>query len=103
MVDEMGHQVAMIEYPGISRDYILEMVHRFYDEYYFRPESDLPHREEGGVQLHRTQAPVQRGQVVPEAARRAQPRGEGSPAPAGARAFWKSARNRRQALFPLLR
>jgi radical SAM superfamily enzyme YgiQ (UPF0313 family) len=39
MVDEMGHQVAMIEYPGISRDYILEMVHRFYDEYYFRPKA----------------------------------------------------------------
>src|SRR5262249_53628282 len=35
MVDEGGHQVAMIEYPGISRDYILEMTHRFYDEYYF--------------------------------------------------------------------
>jgi hypothetical protein len=29
----------MIEYPGISRDYILEMVHRFYDEYYFRPKA----------------------------------------------------------------
>src|SRR5271170_265717 len=39
MVDEMGHQVAMIEYPGISRDYILEMVHHFYDEYYFRPKA----------------------------------------------------------------
>ena len=39
MVDEMGHQVAMIEYPGIPRDYILEMVHRFYDEYYFRPKA----------------------------------------------------------------
>ncbi|HUK43545.1 MAG TPA: hopanoid biosynthesis associated radical SAM protein HpnJ, partial [Candidatus Bathyarchaeia archaeon] len=39
MVDAMGHQVAMIEYPGISRDYILEMVHRFYDEYYFRPKA----------------------------------------------------------------
>ena len=39
MVDERGHQVAMIEYPGISRDYILEMVHRFYDEYYFRPKA----------------------------------------------------------------
>jgi radical SAM superfamily enzyme YgiQ (UPF0313 family) len=39
MVDEMGHQVAMIEYPNISRDYIMEMVHRFYDEYYFRPKA----------------------------------------------------------------
>ncbi len=39
MVDAMGHQVAMIEYPNISRDYIMEMVHRFYDEYYFRPKA----------------------------------------------------------------
>jgi radical SAM superfamily enzyme YgiQ (UPF0313 family) len=39
MVDEGGHQLAMIEYPGISRDYIMEMVHRFYDEYYFRPKA----------------------------------------------------------------
>jgi len=37
MVDEGGHQVAMIEYPGLPRDYVMEMVHRFYDEYYFRP------------------------------------------------------------------
>ena len=44
MVDEGGHQVAMIEYPGLPRDYVMEMVHRFYDEYYFRPTSHLPHR-----------------------------------------------------------
>ena len=37
MVDAGGHQVAMIEYPGLPRDYVMEMVHRFYDEYYFRP------------------------------------------------------------------
>jgi radical SAM superfamily enzyme YgiQ (UPF0313 family) len=37
MVDEGGHQLAQIEYPGLPRDYILEMVHHFYDEYYFRP------------------------------------------------------------------
>jgi hopanoid biosynthesis associated radical SAM protein HpnJ len=37
MVDEGGHQLAHIEYPGLPRDYIMEMVHRFYDEYYFRP------------------------------------------------------------------
>jgi radical SAM superfamily enzyme YgiQ (UPF0313 family) len=39
MVDEGGHQVAMIEYPGLPRDYVMEMVHRFYDEYYFRPKA----------------------------------------------------------------
>jgi hopanoid biosynthesis associated radical SAM protein HpnJ len=39
MVDEGGHQLAQIEYPGLPRDYVLEMVHRFYDEYYFRPKA----------------------------------------------------------------
>ena len=37
MVDEGGHQLAHIEYPGLSSEEILESVHRFYDEYYFRP------------------------------------------------------------------
>jgi len=37
MLDDSGHQLAHIEYPGLSCDYIMEMVHRFYDEYYFRP------------------------------------------------------------------
>jgi len=31
------HQMAHIEYPGLPVDYVMEMVHRFYDEYYFRP------------------------------------------------------------------
>jgi hopanoid biosynthesis associated radical SAM protein HpnJ len=37
MVDTGGHQMAHIEYPGLPTDYVMEMVHRFYDEYYFRP------------------------------------------------------------------
>ena len=37
MVDEGGHQLAHIEYPGLSSEEILASVHRFYDEYYFRP------------------------------------------------------------------
>jgi radical SAM superfamily enzyme YgiQ (UPF0313 family) len=37
MVDEGGHQLAHIEYPGLPSDEILDSVHRFYDEYYFRP------------------------------------------------------------------
>src|SRR3954466_5662846 len=37
MSDEGGHQLAMIEYPNLPREYALEAVHRFYDEYYFRP------------------------------------------------------------------
>jgi hypothetical protein len=37
MVDEGGHQLAHIQYPGLPADEILGAVHRFYDEYYFRP------------------------------------------------------------------
>jgi hopanoid biosynthesis associated radical SAM protein HpnJ len=42
MVDAGGHQLAHIEYPGLPADYILEMIHRFYDEYYFRPKVWVP-------------------------------------------------------------
>ena len=39
MVDEGGHQLAHIEYPGLPADEILHSVHRFYDDYYFRPKA----------------------------------------------------------------
>jgi len=39
MVDEGGHQLAHIQYPGLPADDILASVHRFYDEYYFRPKA----------------------------------------------------------------
>jgi len=39
MVDDGGHQIAQIEYPGLPREHVLEMVHKFYDEYYFRPKA----------------------------------------------------------------
>ena len=39
MVDDGGHQIAQIQYPGLPREYVLEMVHKFYDEYYFRPKA----------------------------------------------------------------
>jgi hopanoid biosynthesis associated radical SAM protein HpnJ len=39
MVDDGGHQLAQIEYPGLPADEIMEAVHRFYDEYYFRPKA----------------------------------------------------------------
>ena len=39
MLDEAGHQLAQIGYPEISRDDMLEAVHAFYDEYYFRPKA----------------------------------------------------------------
>jgi len=37
MVDEGGHQLAHIQYPGLPADDIMAAVNRFYDEYYFRP------------------------------------------------------------------
>jgi len=39
MVDQAGHQIAHIKYPNIDPEEILESVHRFYDEYYFRPKA----------------------------------------------------------------
>src|SRR6266481_4421588 len=39
MVDEGGHQLAHIPYPGLPAAEILDAVHRFYDEYYFRPKA----------------------------------------------------------------
>jgi hypothetical protein len=41
MEDGGGHYLAEIEYPGLPAEYVMEMVHRFYDEYYFRPEAAL--------------------------------------------------------------
>src|SRR5580704_17244069 len=39
MVDEGGRQLAHIQYPGLPAAEILDSVHRFYDEYYFRPKA----------------------------------------------------------------
>ncbi len=39
MADDGGHQMAHIEYPGLPVEYVMEMVHKFYDEYYFRPKA----------------------------------------------------------------
>jgi hypothetical protein len=39
MVDEGGHQLAHIEYPGLPANEVLHSVHTFYDEYYFRPKA----------------------------------------------------------------
>jgi hopanoid biosynthesis associated radical SAM protein HpnJ len=39
MVDEGGHQLAHLEYPNLPADEVMEAVHRFYDEYYFRPKA----------------------------------------------------------------
>jgi len=39
MSDDAGHQVAHIEYPGLPVEYVMEMVQKFYDEYFFRPKA----------------------------------------------------------------
>src|SRR6266536_3588356 len=39
MVDDAGHQMVQIEYPGLPAAEVLDSVHRFYDEYYFRPKA----------------------------------------------------------------
>lgn len=39
MVDDGGHQLVQMQYPGLPGDDILAAVHRFYDEYYFRPKA----------------------------------------------------------------
>ncbi len=39
MNDAGGHQMAHIEYPGLPTEYVMEMLHKFYDEYYFRPKA----------------------------------------------------------------
>jgi hypothetical protein len=39
MVDKAGHQLAHIKYPNIDPEEVLESVHKFYDEYYFRPKA----------------------------------------------------------------
>ena len=37
MTDDMGHQLPAINYPGLSREEIVQAVEHFYDRYYFRP------------------------------------------------------------------
>jgi radical SAM superfamily enzyme YgiQ (UPF0313 family) len=39
MVDEGGHQLVQMQYPELPGDDIMAAVHRFYDEYYFRPKA----------------------------------------------------------------
>jgi radical SAM superfamily enzyme YgiQ (UPF0313 family) len=39
MVDAGGHQLAHIKYPHLPPEEIMDMVHKFYDEYYFRPKA----------------------------------------------------------------
>jgi radical SAM superfamily enzyme YgiQ (UPF0313 family) len=37
ITDDGGHQLPHLEYPSLSKEYMVEAVNRFYDSYYFRP------------------------------------------------------------------
>ena len=37
VTDSGGHQLPHLQYPGLSKEYMVEAVNRFYDSYYFRP------------------------------------------------------------------
>jgi hopanoid biosynthesis associated radical SAM protein HpnJ len=37
MIDETGHQLPHMEYPGLTRGEMMQAVEHFYDKYYFRP------------------------------------------------------------------
>jgi hopanoid biosynthesis associated radical SAM protein HpnJ len=37
LADTGGHQLPHLQYPGVSREEMMDGVNRFYDEYYFRP------------------------------------------------------------------
>jgi len=37
ITDDGGHQLPHLQYPGLSRDEMMNAVNRFYDRYYFRP------------------------------------------------------------------
>jgi len=37
VTDINGHQLPHLEYPGLSREYMVDAVNRFYDSYYLRP------------------------------------------------------------------
>ena len=37
ITDDGGHQLPHLEYPGLTKEYMVEAVNRFYDSYYFRP------------------------------------------------------------------
>ena len=73
MEDGGGHQMAHIEYPGLPTEYVMEMVHKFYDEYYFRPKAaarvvwkaivnrDVPRLYVEAKSLHEAPRPAQQG------------------------------------------
>ncbi len=69
ITDDGGHQLPHLQYPGLSSEYMVESVNRFYDQLLFPPARGMAHRSRSAVGLPRAQAPVPRGVGLPEAPR----------------------------------
>ena len=79
MVDEGGHQVAMIEYPGPAPRLRHGDGASLLRRVLLPSEGHLPHRAQSGVQQRRAQAPLRGSQAVHDAARCPQQSSQGSP------------------------
>ena len=79
MVDDSGHQMVQIEYPGLPAAEIPRGSPSLLRRILFPSEGCVPHFEESVVRQLRTQAPVQRSADVPETARPAPQVGQGKP------------------------
>ena len=69
MADELGHQLPNLQYPGLTRQEIVEAVEYFYGRYYFPPEDRFQNPAAGAVGSRRTHPPLSRGQGVSPIAR----------------------------------
>ena len=82
--------MAHIEYPGLPVEYVMEMVHKFYDEYFFRPKQAWRVVWQAIVNRDRAAA-VYGGEVVYEAAQPAEQGGAGGDGAEGAGVMWARA------------
>ena len=73
----------MIEYPGLPRDYVMEMVHRFYDEYYFRPKAIFRIVRKAVFNTDERKRLYKEAKSFMTLAGSAQPRGQGRPQNSG--------------------
>ena len=69
ITDDGGHQLPHLQYPGLSKEYMVEAVNRFYDSYYFRPRVAWRIVRDALWDGARAQAPLPRSRGFPEASR----------------------------------
>ena len=67
ITDAGGHQLPHLQYPGLSKEYMVDAVNRFYDSYYFRPRVAWRIVRDALWDGARTQAAVPRSCRFPEA------------------------------------